>query len=313
MRTLALTVALSLAVPAAAITRDEVIDGGRDYCYHEWYCSADNLVVDCSDSWESDYSVGWWIGLPYDWGGYYTLPEYDQAMADGEGAGSHSWHGILLCTAGVDCSGFVSKAWDTWHNSTSTMHNVSTPISTNDLTRGDALNNPGSHIVLFTHETAAGKPVVYEASGSASKVRLNTGTNWYTLGGYDPIRYDDIEDGVARGTLANPIEITAFPYDVFDATPGAGSDELDAYSCQPSTGESGPERVYRLQLDSAGTLTATVTDDADVDVDLHLLSGPSAQDCVARDDVSIAHAVQAGEWWLVVDSYWSGSSEYPGG
>jgi hypothetical protein len=313
MRVLALIPMLALAVPltAGAITRDEVIDTARDYTYHEWYCSADNLVVDCSNDWESDYSVGWVTGLPYDWGGYYTLPEYDQAMADGLGAGSHSWHGVLNCTAGVDCSGFVSKAWDTYHNSTSTMYGVSFPIPSSGLTRADALNKAGSHIVLFAHETAAGRPVVYESAGAT--VEINTQTNWYNLGGYEPIRYDNIEDGTPRGTLTNPIEISSFPYDVFDATPGAGSHELDGYSCDPSTAESGPERVYRLQLDDPGTLTATITDDAGVDVDLHLLSGPSASDCVVRDDVTISHGVQPGEWWLVVDSYWSGSAEYPGG
>ncbi len=309
-----LALCLALAAPAAAVTRDEVVDLARDYCYHEWDCTAANLSVDCSNSWSSDYSVGTYIGLPYDWGGYYTLPEYDAALADGEGAGSHSWHGILSCTAGVDCSGFVSQIWQTGHYSTSTLYQCSYEVSSSDLTRGDAVNDPGSHVVLFAHETDAGRPVFYEASGSASKVRLNSGNSWSYLSGYTPARYDNITDGVAAGTVSNPIVISSFPYESFDATAGVGSDQLDSYACAPDTDESGPERVYRVDVGQSGTLSATVTDDADTDVDIHLLSSTDPDSCVVRDDVSFSWSVSPGSWYLTADTWCSGGgTEYPGG
>ncbi len=309
-----LFLALAAASSAGAVTRDSVIDLSRDYCYHEWDCSSDNLTVDCSNSWSSDYSVGTYIGLPYDWGGYYTLPEFDAALAAGEGAGSHSWHGILSCTCGVDCSGFVSEVWQTAHYSTSTLYQCSYEISSSDLTRADALNDPGSHVVLFAHETDAGSPIFYEASGSASKVRLNSSASWGYLSGYAPTRYDNITNGTPAGTVSNPIVISGFPYETFDATAGVGSDQFDSYACASNTDESGPERIYRMDLDGPGTLSVTVTDDADTDVDIHLLSGTDASTCVVRDDVSFSWQVSAGSWYLTADTWCSnGGTEYPGG
>jgi hypothetical protein len=317
MKSLAALLALTFAVPASALTRDEAIDLARDYCYHDWYCDTCNQSVDasCSTSWASDYGTGGYVGLPYDWGGYMSLAEYDDQLDDCYGAGSHSWHGILWCTSGVDCSGFVSKVWDEGHYTTSSMHNVSYGVSQSDLRRGDAVNAAGSHIVLFTHETDAGGPVFYEASGGASKVRLYVPTSgWSYLSGYDPIRYDNITDGTARGTVSNPIQILSFPYETFDATAGTGSDQIDSYACSPTTDESGPERVYRFNVQSEGTLTATVTDDSGTDVDLHLLSSSDPDDCLQRDDVTVSQILTPGTYYLVADTWCSGGgTEYPGG
>ena len=316
MRSLALGLALFVAAPAAAITRDTVIDTAAQYCFHEWYCDTDNLSVDasCSSTWESDYSVGWWTGLPYDWGGYMTVAEYDSQLASGYGAGSHSWHGILWCTSGVDCSGFVSKTWDAGHYTTSSLDNISASVSQSSIERGDAVNDPGSHVVLFTHETNAGGVAFYEASGGACKVRLYLpSSGWSYLSSYTPARYDSISDGTARGTASNPIVVNSFPYETFDATAGTGSDVWDSYSCSPTTDESGPERIYRLSLGSEGTLTATVTDDSGTDIDVHLLGSADPGDCLQRDDVSVSDVVGPGTVYLALDTWTTGSgTEYPG-
>jgi len=313
MRALAAIVALTLTAPAAAVTRDEVIDLARDYCYHSWTCSASNQSASCSNSWSSDYSQGTHTGLPYDWGGYKSLTQFDSELAQGYGAGSHSWHGILWCTTGVDCSGFVSKTWQESHNTTSSIPGITYSVSQSSLKRGDVMNKAGSHVVLFTQETNAGRPVFYEASGGASKVRLNTPSGWSYLSGYSPRRYDNISDGTPRGTASNPIEIGSFPYETFDATAGSGSDVWNSYSCAPSTSESGPERVYRISLAQSGTLTATVTDDANIDVDLHLLGSADANDCLERHDVSVSESLSAGVYYLSADTWVSsGGTEYSG-
>jgi len=315
MRALAALLSLSIVAPAAALNRDDVIDNAMGYAYHVWYCSADNLTVDasCSTSWTSDYSVGWWTGLPYDWGGYMSLTEFDSQLASGYGAGSHSWHGILWCTSGLDCSGFVSMVWEEGHYTTSTMSSISYGIAQSDLLRGDGINKPSSHIVLFAHETDAGGPCFYESTGSGVRVYVPT-SGWSYLNDYDPIRYDNITNGTARGTTSNPIQISAFPYETFDATAGAGSDVFDSYSCAPTTDESGPERVYRMNITQSGSLTVTVTDDSDTDIDIHLLESADANDCVVRDDITFTQSVSAGEYWLVADTWTNGSGyEYPGG
>ncbi|MES2642452.1 MAG: MYXO-CTERM sorting domain-containing protein [Myxococcota bacterium] len=306
-------IALLLVASASAIPREDVLDNAARYATHAWTSSSDNQAAVCSDGdYESDYPSGDYVGLPYDWGGYVTLDEFDEQIADGYGAGSHSWHGILSCTTGVDCSGFVSMIWETGHYSTSSFGSGPTgEVDWSELKRGDAINDPGSHMVLYTHETDAGWPVFYEAVGSASKTRLNSTSGWSYVDGYQPIRYDDIEDGPVSGTEGTPRDIEAFPYHDFRWTAGAASDVIDSYSCAPTTDESGPEVLYRFQAATAGTLSVDVSDDVGVDVDIHVLTGPDGGDCVARNDSTLSVDVGPGEVWIIADTY-VGASEFPG-
>lgn len=301
-------------VPAAhAIPREDVLDNAARYAAHAWESSRDNQYAECTDGdYTSDYPSGSYVGLPYDWGGYVTLDEFDDQIADGYGAGSHSWHGILSCTTGVDCSGFVSMVWETGHYSTSSFGGgPTTEIGWSQVERGDAVNDPGNHVVLFTHETDAGWPVFYEASGSAEKVRLNATGGWSYVDGYQPIRFDDIEDGPSSGTRGAPRDITAFPFSDFRWTAGAASDRIDSYACAPDTDESGPEVLYRFQAATAGTLEVLVSDDVGVDVDVHVLTAAEGDACIARADTTISVEVEPGEVWIAVDT-WVGDQEFPG-
>ncbi len=300
-----------LVASAFAIDREDVLDQAAQYAFHPWSMTSVNETADCSASYQSDYVAGSYRGLPYDWGGYYTLDEYDQAIADGLGAGSHSWHGVLSCTAGVDCSGFVSQVWDTAHYSTSTFYSVTTDISISELKRADAVNDAGSHVVLFAYETGAGMPVFYEAAGSAQRTRLNSGAGWSYLDGYQPVRYDDIVDGGSSATVGEPIEIDAFPFEDFRWTAGAASDVIDSYSCSPNTDESGPEVLYKFSVAVAGTLHAVVSDDDGVDVDVHVMTSPDGEHCLARHDSEVTVEVGPGDVWLALDTY-VGAHEFPG-
>lgn len=304
---------LALIAAATAIPRDEVLDNAARYATHVWRSSAANQYAECSDDdYESDYPPGEYVGLPYDWGGYVTLDEFDDQIDDGYGAGSHSWHGVLSCTTGVDCSGYVSMLWETDHYATSTFDDGPThEIGWGELTRADAVNDPGSHVVLFAHESDAGWPVYYEAAGGPSKVRLNTTGGWGYLDGYQPIRYDHIEEGPVSGTAGRPRDITAFPYSDFRWTAGAASDAIDVYACAPETDESGPEVLYRFEAATAGTLEVVVSDDVGVDVDVHVLTAPDGDACLARNDTAVSVEVGPGTVWIAVDT-WVGDQEFPG-
>lgn len=304
---------LALLAAAFAIPREQALDNAARYASHVWRSSADNQYAECTDGdYESDYPPGEYVGLPYDWGGYVTLDEFDDQIADGYGAGSHSWHGILSCTTGVDCSGFVSMVWETDHYSTSTFDSGPTHgISWSAAKRADAFNDAGSHVVLFTHETDAGWPVFYEAAGGAEKVRLNASSGWSYVDGYEPIRFDDIEDGPVSGTEGAPRDITAFPFSDFRWTAGAASDAIDRYACAPETDESGPEVLYRFEAASSGTLQVVVSDDVGVDVDVHVLTAANGDACIARNDSSLSVEVSPGTVWIAVDT-WVGGQEFPG-
>ena len=91
-----------------------------------------------------------------------------------------------------------------------------------------------------------------------------------------------------------------------------GMPAFDSYGCSPGTDESGPEVVYRVTVPEGGFLSAAVYDDAEVDVDLHLLSELDPEACLTRGDRHVAVDAEVGYVWLVVDTYVSAGEELAG-
>lgn len=192
-------------VSAQTLRRDDVMAAAAQFAEHSWQMSAANQKGACQGSYKSDHTLGQQTGVPYAWGGWMDLAEFDRRIAQGQGAGSHSSDGILSCVAGVDCSGFVSQVWRLkQRQSTSTLNSVTQPITLDALRPGDALNKAGKHVVLFVGTTPEGKPIIYEASGSASRVRLAT-PGWSYLNGYQPIRYPGLEAPAVAASVSAPV------------------------------------------------------------------------------------------------------------
>ncbi len=307
---IAVALLLASAQRASAVPREEVLDNAMLYGIHTWTMSSSNETASCDSAYTSDYSPGTYTGLPYDWGGYMSTAEYDSEIASGYGAGSHSSDGILSCTAGVDCSGFISEVWETGHYTTSTIPDIATSEEWSVIERGDVVDNTGSHVVLFTHISQDGWPVFWEASGSADKVHLNSSSGWSYLNGYVPYRYNSIEDGTSTGTTTNPKPITSFPYTDYGWTAGAASDSFDVYNCS-SADESGPEVIYHATIPGPGTVDAVVSDGTDVDIDVYILTAADDNTCLARNDTEATAHVTGTDFWLVADTY-VGSQEYSG-
>ncbi|GAB4288726.1 MAG: hypothetical protein Kow0090_01120 [Myxococcota bacterium] len=316
---------LAYVSTAGAIERKEALQRAGEFANHEWSCTKANTTADCSASYKSDYCPGTYIGLPYDWGGYKTIPEFDADIAAGQGAGSHSWHGVLECTTGHDCSGFVTQCWRAPHNSTSSMYTITTEIELSEVLPADAFNKAGSHIVLFAFYREDGVPVFYEAAGDANKVWLNSTASWNYLKGYKTIRYTNIEgeapdlgddDDTASGpagTEDDPIPIEKFPFVDDRNTRKAKSREFDEYNCKPGTYEWGAEFIYFFDLKEEGTISISITDGPDTDVDIHILSSLSEDACLARDDKHIEAFLSAGRYYIVIDTWTDNSGkEYPG-
>jgi len=193
-------------LPGAASARDReaVMAEAVRYVEHPWQMKASNQKAACKADYKSDHAPGAQVGIPYAWGGSMSLEEFNRRIASGEAAGSHSRDGILACVAGVDCSGFVSQVWQLPQRyTTSSMSAVTRPISLEELQPGDALNKAGSHIVLYAGRSSDGKPIIYEASGSASRVRMAT-PSWSYLAGYQPIRYNQISEPAVAQQKAPP-------------------------------------------------------------------------------------------------------------
>ena len=121
----------------------------------------------------------------------------------------------------------------------------------------------------------------------------------------------DAPPSTAPGSSANPLVVDAFPWVDARTTVQAPQALFDSYACAPLTDESGKEVVYRLDIPSAGVLTAAVNDVAgdSVDVDVHLLSDLDPEACLARDNHDLAWAVEPGTLWLTVDTWVNGSGE----
>ncbi len=116
----------------------------------------------------------------------------------------------------------------------------------------------------------------------------------------------------APGTVDEPRIIDAVPFALADDTSQAPSDQIDSYSCAPNLDESGPERVFRIEIPEPGRLVAWVVGDnyTTVDIDIHLLSSldidgsGQATACLARSNLAIeVDRIEPGTYYLVADTY----------
>jgi hypothetical protein len=295
--------ALLLLSSPPALCRQEVLVRALAYSRHPWICTEANTRATCHPDYVSDFHPGRWVGLPYDWGGSDLLGQFDRALAAGRAAGSHSDHGVLACSAGQDCSGFVSRCWDLAHHSTASLWKVSSDLRPEDLRPGDAFNLPGVHVVLFGGLFADGWPLFFEATGSL--VQVNPWEGWAAVEGYQPIRRDGLLETCAKptGTMDFPIEIDALPFTALGDTRRSQSQVLDFCGAAPTKHTLGPEDLYHLTLTHPARLVATVQDDASADLDLALYRGRSSLDCVARDDRLLDLPLDCGDWLLAVDTF----------
>jgi hypothetical protein len=116
------------------------------------------------------------------------------------------------------------------------------------------------------------------------------------------------------GTTGDPFTIDGLPFIHASDTAAAAQRDFDVYDgCASDADESGPELIYRLDLEAATAIHLAVVDSGDGDVDLHLLRGePNTAQCVERNDKEIRRTLEPGTWFLIVDSYVAGGAEKGG-
>jgi hypothetical protein len=139
-------------------------------------------------------------GVPYCWGCHGSLNQFLTNIANGTLAGNVCTHNNPRPdTTGVDCSAFVSAAWGlSTHFTTAAIPGITQQLENAwDLQPGDALNKPGSHVMLFLRFTPDRRAEVMESStgGCNGKVCRNV----YPLSsllarGYHPVRYRVLEN-----------------------------------------------------------------------------------------------------------------------
>ena len=173
-------------------------------------------------------------GVPYCWGCHGSLASFRAQMERGVKAGN-------ICTqnsprsdvAGVDCSAFVSAAWGlSVHYTTAAIPAIAKPVGNPwDLRPGDALNKPGSHVMLFLRFTPDRKAEVMESSTGGCNGRVCR--NVYPLAallarGYQPVRFKGLADDnmvIAQGTYEAGKDASTGRMQKTDTSKGRGNNK----------------------------------------------------------------------------------------
>jgi len=205
--------------------------------------------------------VGYFTGVAYKWGGFDYYDGYVTKINSGYGAGSGgNTSKVDSSKAGLDCSGYVSRCWNTSTKyGTSNISNVSHQITYEELLPGDATNNAGSHIRLFEYFTV---PYNYHMQYECTAGVYPWNTTRRVLArdnNYVPIRYNNIQED----TVLQAPEVPKIKYLVNN---GNGTVTITWY---PSTftEDLGGYRIYRAlthaafsQVGDVGAGTTSFTD-----------------------------------------------------
>jgi hypothetical protein len=150
-------------------------------------------------------------GIPYCWGCHGSLDQIRNQLEHGVLAGNICTHNAPRPdVAGVDCSAFVSAAWGlASHFTTDAIPAITERVANpSDLRPGDALNKPGSHVMLFLRFTPDRMAEVMESSTGGCNGRVCR--NVYPLAsllarGFQPVRFRALEnDTTVVAQLAAP-------------------------------------------------------------------------------------------------------------
>jgi hypothetical protein len=331
----------SNAAVGPPVTRSDVILTADKYARLHWTMSMANRTgTSCGGYFASTYPAGNRIGMGYKWGGWNDIDDFMEKIADGygtgTGGGANTYEYFSIdCVVGVSCTGFVSRAWHLYQKYTLCYPDPDIPRKfceicqdiegvdfvnrqLDALKKGDAFIND-YHTILFVYETRDGKPMVMDSSIEGVRFRQLT-WDYLASEGYKAIRYDNITERTnPLGTIVNPIAIDSdeFPFTHDGNTRDVISMEFDRYSAEPTVLQVGPEVVYTLQMRSPGTVTLIVTDikHEGIDNDIHLLGSLQrndvvmmATDCIERADIAITRELDAGPYFVIIDS----SSDAPG-
>ncbi len=196
------------------LSRTDMMAIAREYIDLEWTATSANITDGIENvgghlvrtpSW---VTVGPKRKIPYKWGGFTSTATFAAGVPAGKKCGDDytedvSW-GDTYCI-GVDCSGFVSRCWNTdIKYGTSTLQGITTELpSVNDLRKGDCLNLVGSHVRLCMEDNPAGMVLTAEAAANDWRVSYRA-FKLTELSSYVPRRFNWV---IEEDHLENPFVI----------------------------------------------------------------------------------------------------------
>jgi hypothetical protein len=172
-----LFVFLSLLAGAAAAsvttTRDRIASEADTFFNCYWDLRSVNILNDPLVGTVCAYTrPGYQQGVSYKVDGFDTVESFLDGIALGAGAGDIEAPTSDPRCVGVDCSGFVSHAWETSRQYTWTMYTVADQVAPYQLRMGDIVNWSGHHTMLFLHWITPGDMLVYESTSIANPGRV---------------------------------------------------------------------------------------------------------------------------------------------
>ncbi len=209
----------AIPVLAKPPTRAEALALAASFADHRWTPTAQNVrhgkdaagiltrTPDRStgnpDLWQPGQPS---VGVPYKWGGFDSLATFARGVKAGKAAGDLysaekrrlGGKAVSGSAVGLDCSGFISRCWRIAEKqSTRSLPAHCVKLgSLAELRPGDALNQPGGHVVLFVKWRDASQSwfLCYEAE-PFSRVRASERhAPEMIAAGYSPLRYRKIVD-----------------------------------------------------------------------------------------------------------------------
>lgn len=182
--------------PTACRSQEQMIAAASDYTGNTRLLSSVNLnSATCRGRTKPRYlgsTAGTYGSVPYDWGGFDTVSEFNTYMGKGFAAGDTNTAATESCSRGVDCSGFLSRVWGTSRYTTRTLPGISKPIARTSLQRGDILNKSGDHVVMVDTIVQDGvytfESTMYNSYDRV--VRIFNG--WGRFNGYTGYRYNNV-------------------------------------------------------------------------------------------------------------------------
>lgn len=189
----------SAALPQ--ISRDQILRNAQAYIDCETELSEQNINGNCPGRIKPRYlgAPGRYKSVPYDWGGWDTIADFQRFMLQGRQAGDIVRTGqktVENCSKGVDCSGFVTRCWgiESQKYGTATLPQISVEIPLSQIKPGDILNKVSDHVVIFAKfEMVNQRPVrvlTWEATmGNRNDRAVHAWWSWSRLASYTPRRY----------------------------------------------------------------------------------------------------------------------------
>ncbi len=188
--------------------RAKVLEIAERYKTHRWVASERHVFhgvdpkgvrVDTPDSgyrkggFKTDGSQN--VGIPYQWGGFSSIEEFDAGLKTGAYAGHlprRGSSGASKRAVGVDCSGFVSRCWSLpSKQSTRSLGRICFRLaSPADLLPGDVMNAFDKHVVMFKSFVGDNKKkarIIEAASGGVAERIADL--EKLTKAGFIPMRY----------------------------------------------------------------------------------------------------------------------------